>query len=459
MPVLRPFALLPAAAVLAGLIVSAALPAAAAAPAGTTAAADGRINPAERGSGLAVAIGGGLKAEHDAVWQALVRLSGGAGARWVVLGTASEEPMASAAGAVAQLNRRGAQAVALPVSPLLKDRPVADAVRDEALLAQVRGATGVFFTGGSQDRITDSLQPGGQATPLLQAIWALYRRGGVVAGTSAGAAIMSSTMFRDAPSVLGVLKGQLREGAEVDRGLGFMGPALFVDQHFLKRGRLGRLLPMMVAKGYTLGIGVEEDSAVLMQRGPDGGDTLQVLGGKAVLVDLQDAQAAPRGGAFGLAGARLSLLDVGDAIDLPQRRLHPAAFKARGQRLDPAAPGYKPYYTLAPFYVDMLGDGALATAMGLLLDASYTEILGLAFDPRPAPGDALAALGFEFRLYRAADSHGWYSDAQGGEDYTVQNLRLDVTPVRMAQPMYAPWAPTAPRAPTAAAAPKTPTAR
>ncbi|OYU85918.1 MAG: hypothetical protein CFE45_25255, partial [Burkholderiales bacterium PBB5] len=126
-----------------------------------------RINPADRGSGLAVAIGGGLKADHDAVWQALVQLSGGPGARWVVLGTASEDPTASAAGAVKQLQRRGAVAVALPVSPELKDPPVAQAVRDEALLAQVRAAKGVFFTGGAQDRITSSLQPGGQATPLL----------------------------------------------------------------------------------------------------------------------------------------------------------------------------------------------------------------------------------------------------------------------------------------------------
>lgn len=399
-----------------------------------------RINPADRGSGLAVAIGGGLKADHDAVWQALVQLSGGPGARWVVLGTASEDPTASAAGAVKQLQRRGAVAVALPVSPELKDPPVAQAVRDEALLAQVRAAKGVFFTGGAQDRITSSLQPGGQATPLLQAIWALYRGGGVVAGTSAGAAIMSTTMFRDAPSVLGVMKGQLRTGAEVDQGLGFFGPALFVDQHFLKRGRLGRLLPLMVAKDYTLGLGVEEDSAVLMRRGPDGGDTLQLLGGKAVLIDLRDASTRREADAFALQGARLSLLDVGDEIDLPSRQLRPAAFKAQGQRLDPAAPGYKPYYELAPFYVDFLGDGTLATAMGQLLDAQYTELRGLAFDPRPRAGDALAALGFEFRLYRGPGSHGWYSDAHGGEDYTVQDLRLDVRPVRMAQPMYTPWA-------------------
>lgn len=391
------------------------------------------LDIADRGRGVAVPIGGGLKADHDAVWQRLVQVAGGPGARFVVFGTASEDPVASAAGAVKQLQRRGAVAEALPVSPLLKERPLAEVVRDPSLVARVRAARGVFFTGGSQDRIIESLQPGGQPTPLLQAIWDVYRDGGVVAGTSAGAAIMSRVMFRDAPDVLGVMKGQLREGQEVDRGLGFVGPQLFVDQHFLKRGRLGRMLPLMQAKGYTLGVGVEEDSAFALR-----GDELEVIGGKAVLVDLGEARSDAQLGAFNLQGARLSLLEAGDRYDLAQRRLTPAERKTAGQTLDPAAPGYKPYYTLQPFYVDMLGDNVLAVAMGLLIDAQYDEIRGIAFDPRGGSGP-LAALGFEFRLYKAAGSIGWYTDALGGEDYTVHRLGLDVAPIRMAQPMYGPW--------------------
>ena len=75
---------------------------------------------------------------------------------------------------------------------------------------------------------------------------------------------MSTTMFRDAPDPLMVLKGQLRDGREFDQGLGFVGPDLFVDQHFLKRGRIGRMLPLMVAKGYKLGVGIEENSAIVL---------------------------------------------------------------------------------------------------------------------------------------------------------------------------------------------------
>ncbi|MDP1051798.1 hypothetical protein, partial [Klebsiella quasipneumoniae] len=77
----------------------------------------------------------------------------------------------------------------------------------------------------------------------------VFDRGGVIAGTSAGAAIMSRMMFRDPPDNLQILKGQWRERRDFDRGLGFVGPELFVDQHFLKRGRFGRMIPLMMAKG------------------------------------------------------------------------------------------------------------------------------------------------------------------------------------------------------------------
>ena len=148
-----------------------------------------------------MAIGGALKNDNEEVWQRLVQLAGGKGARFVVFGTASEDPEASAKSVVELLTRRGAVAEALPVAPKFAWVDLNKVVRDPALIAKVRNARGVFFTGGAQERIVDVLQPGGKPTPMLEAIWDVYRRGGVIAGTSAGAAIMSTVMFRDAPSV------------------------------------------------------------------------------------------------------------------------------------------------------------------------------------------------------------------------------------------------------------------
>lgn len=386
--------------------------------------------------GTAVIIGGNLKTSHEAVWRRMVDLAGGPGARFVVLGTASNNPVAAAEQAAAQLRQYGAVAKVLPVAPTWPGHPIALAVRDPALVAEVKAARGVFFTGGSQDRITAGLQPDGQRSPLLQALWELFERGGVVAGTSAGAAIMSTTMFVDAPRPLDILKGRFTEGQEVGPGLGFVGPKLFVDQHFLARGRIGRMLPLMKARGYTQGLGVEENSAAAVR-----GTQVEMLGGRAMFVDLKQAKFDDTLGAFAMRGARLSLLDTGDRLDLASGQLTPAPARREGQVLEFGAPGYKPYYTAQPFHVDMLAPGVMGATMGHLIDGTYPEVTGLAFDPRARDDDALAALGFQFRLYKAPGSIAWYSESSGGEDYTVHRLLLDVLPVRVARPLVTPWGP------------------
>jgi cyanophycinase len=385
--------------------------------------------------GYAVVIGGALKADNDDVWGRMVELSGGKGARWVVFATASETPDKTGRRIADLLERRGAVAEQLPVAPALKWVDLDKAVRDPALLELVNNATGIFFSGGAQERIVDTFNPGGKPTPMLNAIWEVYRRGGVVAGTSAGAAIMSTVMFRDALSVINVMKGQLRDGKEVDHGLGFVGPNLFVDQHFLKRGRFGRMIPLMLAKGYKLGLGVDENSAAIVQ-----GDQVEVIGGKgALLIDLSDVQTRPELGALNVTGAKLSYLDRGDRYDLGMHKIMPSERKLRGQRLDPNAPGYKPDFTNDPFYVDMLGDTTVSNAMGFLIDSTQKEVRGLSFDPKAPANDALADLGFSFRIYKGRDSVGWYSDDLGGDEYTVANLYLDITPVRISRPLFTPW--------------------
>lgn len=396
--------------------------------------------PAEPGP--AIAIGGALRLDNAPVWQRIVQEAGGAGSRFAVLATASASPERTAQGIVQALQRAGAQAEAIAVAPR---QPGSDWQRlrdDPALAARVAAMQGVFFSGGAQELIVDTLRPQGRETALLQAIRQVKARGGVVAGTSAGAAIMSEWMFRDAQDPLAVLKGRLRQGQEIDLGLGFAGPALFVDQHFLRRGRIGRLLPVMVAKGYRWGLGVEEDSAAIVR-----GERIEVIGARgALLVDLGAAKAALPAGAspaFGLQGAALSFLGRGDRFDLRDAQLLPAADK-RGGLIDAIAAGFKPYHANAGYHPDLLGDNAIVHAMARLVDSPEREARGLVFNGRALSGadaqDDQPTLGFEFRLYKGADTLGWYTSAWGGEDYSVHRVYLDVTPVRMAQPLYRPWA-------------------
>jgi cyanophycinase len=384
--------------------------------------------------GPAVPIGGALRDDNAAVWTRLVELAGGQGARFVVLATASGDPEAAARGTIAALYAHGAVAEALPVAPELKGVDLAAAVRDPALIDKVRAANGVFFTGGDQGRIVDTLRSGGVESPLLLAIRELQQRGGVVAGTSAGAAIMSRIMFRDPASVVTLLKGPLRPGQDFDAGLGFAYSDLFVDQHFLARGRLGRMLPLMQAQGMTLGLGVEEDSAAVLQ-----GDSIEVLGtGGALLVDLAESTTDPTLGAFNVMNARLTYLGHGDRYDLRTRTLSPSPAKLAGQRIDPRATDFKPYLADAPFALDVLGTGVVLAAMTRIVAGKATEARGLAFDASP---DATAPreLGFEFRFSRRTDTLGWYDPVASADAYTLANIRLDVVPVRVAQPLFGPW--------------------
>jgi len=388
-------------------------------------------------AGTAFVIGGALKIDNEAVWQRIVDEAGGAGARIAVFATAAANPERSAAQIVTALNRRGAQAEAIPVAPRLKGVDLQAQLNDPALIAKVAASRGVFFAGGAQELIVDTLLPGGQPTAMLRAIHQVVDGGGVVAGSSAGAAIMSRMMFRDAQDNLSILKGQWREGKEYDRGLGFVGPSLFIDQHFLRRGRIGRMLPAMRSLGYTLGLGIEEDSAAVIK-----GPNIEIIGARgALLVDLSEATSDPKLPAFNLRGALLSYLDSGDRHDLATGVTTPAAHKLREPRIDPTASDYKPYLQADGYFLDILGDGVIATALAQLLDSPLPEVRGLAWRARPRPGDPQPDLGFEFRLYKGPGLVGWFSGALGGEDYTVLKARLDVQPVRVATSFLTPLTP------------------
>lgn len=391
--------------------------------------------------GTAIAIGGALKMDNDAVWQRIVQEAGGPGSRFAVFATASDNPARTGERLAEALSRAGAVTEVIPVAPKLKGVDWQAQRDDPQLVARVAAMQGVFFSGGAQELIVESLRPRGVESEMLKAIRQVFARGGVVAGTSAGAAIMSEWMFRDAQDTLAVLKGRLREGLEIDRGLGFAGPQLFVDQHFLKRGRIGRILPAMVAKGYRYGLGVEENSAALIR-----GEQIEVFGARgALLVDLRNAEHEAKAPAFTLRGAALTFLDRGDRHDLRTGQTTVPADKLKG-RIEPNSPGFKPYFKQAGFFPDMLGDNAIVNAMAQLVDSPDRELRGLAFNGRALVQgartpvvDSEPQLGFEFRLHKGADTLAWFTGAWGGEDYTLSRVYLDVLPVRMAAPLYRPW--------------------
>jgi cyanophycinase len=149
---------------------------------------------------------------------------------------------------------------------------------DEAYVRQVRDATGVFLTGGNQLRLSSTI--GG--TLLADAVLERFRQGAVVAGTSAGASAMSSHMIAFGASG-GTPKHRM---AALAAGLGVL-PSVIVDQHFQQRNRYGRLLSVIAQNPSLLGLGVDEDTAGVVD--PDG--IMEVIGrGSVTIIDGASAE-------------------------------------------------------------------------------------------------------------------------------------------------------------------------
>ena len=382
-------------------------------------AADAEPKPPK---GSLVIIGGALRADNDAVWERIVELAGGKGARVAVFASASASPERAGNYLVERLNRYGADAFFVPVAERLDGADGRAAADDPTLAEAVRTAGGAYFSGGDQGRITDVLRRAdGSNTRVLDALWDMYRRGGVIAGSSAGAAIMSSTMFGHPRSILSTLQHGVDDGRQITRGLGFIGDDVFIDQHLLVRGRFARMLPAMLAKGYKIGLGIDENTAMVVNARRD----VEVIGYRgALLVDLSEA--ATRDGSFNLANGRLSYLDNGDRFNLATKTFMPAPEKAHGK-----VDAKKPYWRGPLFSADILGNGTVVDLMAKLIDSDQVDAIGLSLD---SPNAERPDLGFEFKLSRVSESVGYQSAFS--EAYSVYNVRLDIRPIVVQRPLY-----------------------
>jgi cyanophycinase len=256
-------------------------------------------------SGPLVIIGGHEDKEGDKIILKAVaeRLNGG---KLVVATVASHEPEGYFDSYKAAF---GALGVTDMVELYVEDR--CQSLDDKALVL-LDGAAGVFFSGGDQLRITSQIGD----TPIQQRILDLHRSGAVIAGTSAGASVMSETMLIKGTSGESYRIGDLHMAP----GLGLIHDAI-IDQHFAERGRFGRLMGAVAHNPRLLGIGIDEDTAILVE-----GDGFRVLGrGAAYVFDggsathSNIAEAKPER-ALSMHNITVHVLPHGDHFDLRARR-------------------------------------------------------------------------------------------------------------------------------------------
>jgi len=270
--------------------------------------------PAQQQSarGHLVLLGGGDRPSY--VMDRVAELAGGRSGRILVVPIASPKPEEAAASLSADLQTAGAGRVEL----LTFDRDSADSWEN---LERVRQATGLFFAGGDQARLAAILE----GSEMLGAMLALYERGGVVAGTSAGATALGEVMILGAAQpnqdpdrgIRSIRVGNVATRA----GLGFFEKAI-VDQHFIRRRRHNRLLTAVLENPTLLGIGIDESTAIVV--GPEG--RFEVLGESLVTVyDLSWGSPVDtdRNGHLTASGISLHLLSSGQSFDLQGRGVVP----------------------------------------------------------------------------------------------------------------------------------------
>jgi cyanophycinase len=179
-------------------------------------------------------------------------------------------------------------------------------------LAKLDGAAAIFFTGGDQLRISSQIGD----TALERRILEMHASGVLIAGTSAGASVMSETMLVKGPSAESYRIGEVHMAP----GLGLMKDVI-IDQHFAERGRYGRLLGAVAHNPRLLGVGIDEDTALLVE-----GSVGRVVGAGAVyIVDGEEAThsniaEARAERALSIFDVRTHVLSRGDHFDFRRRR-------------------------------------------------------------------------------------------------------------------------------------------
>ena len=220
-----------------------------------------------RSHGHLVIIGGHEDKQNDmAILKRFVELSGGPSAKIVVITAASsvaENMWETYDRAFADLG------VSNHTHLHLQSRHEAN---DETYIRDVVDADGIFMTGGDQKRLLALI--GGTALDAEMHA-ALKLRGACIGGTSAGASAMSGHMLAQGRAELHPEKGSVSLGA----GLGFLHKVV-IDQHFSERQRLSRLLSIVAQNPYLQGIGIDEDTALVVERGVG----IEVVGQGAVTI-------------------------------------------------------------------------------------------------------------------------------------------------------------------------------
>jgi cyanophycinase len=390
--------------------------------------------------GSLVIVGGGLEPDNKSVFTQLIELSGGPEkAVFSVIPSASGVATQTFVYFRSELISYGVKPENIHLIPIAMADDDSTKDIDEStwlnngsdlkLAEIVRESSCVWFSGGDQVRTMKTLmKPDGSKTPVLEAVWEVFKSGGVVGGTSAGAAIMSEPMI-GAGNSMGALKhGVVTEykgddfpesdGVLLTHGLGFF-PLGMVDQHFNARARLARLIIAMMheQKTLNLGFGVDENTA-LIYNGKQ--KTLKVAGSAGItIVNTANATISHIQNLPQVENVIISYLDEGDVYDITTRTVIPAEGKK-------STIGHEYYNNANTSQTGMFSGSSTnflrLITISLIDNKAVDKVQNINFTDKET--------GFLVTMSKTPESKGFYTD-KPDDKYTVTNIRMDIAPVKI----------------------------
>ncbi len=356
-----------------------------------------------------VAIGGGLDPENEPIYREIIDLAGEE-PLICIYGVASSDPQESAESYERDFVGYGASAIVVGITV----DNAAESTGDDEIVSTVESCNGHFFVGGDQRRITEALlSEDGSDTPAMVALRQGYLDGDVVAGTSAGAAALSAVMISGGSSLDTVL-GE-GETVELQAGLGFVGNVI-LDQHFIERGRFGRLVGALATAEIPLGAGVGENTALVI---PDNGVWHVVGEGHVGLIET--TATTTDGATSELGETMVSLLSHGDRFDPASDTI--SISPERENTLDV---GF--YYGEGDiFAVDIFGPNVLAEVLIQLVDSPEMQASGLGFQ---GEGELpFRSAGVRVVFAKVDDTAGYWGRVDSGENYSVARVSMGLEPI------------------------------
>lgn len=392
--------------------------------------------------GSLVIVGGGLEPDNKSVYAQMIDLAGGAEkASFAVIPSASGVSVQSFVSFQKTLISYGVKSENIHLINIAMVDDDSTTTVDEAswknngndagLAGIVKGCSAVWFTGGDQLRTIKTLvNPDGTRTLVLEAVWEVFTKGGVIGGSSAGAAIMSEAMIGGGNSIAALTHGVIPfnmdeevpegDGLLMTSGLGFF-PLGIVDQHFGQRARIGRLITALFHEKsrFNQGFGVDENTA-LIYLGQQ--KILKVAGASGVTIintataTISYVQNLPK-----IENLKVCYLEDGDVYNFITGKIIPAEGKkpTRGNE----------YYNIgnpgqAGVFSSYSSDFKDLITKNLMDNKGTEKVNNLSFYKEDS--------GFMVTIVKTPESEGFYTDKPDGEDhFTVTNILMNITPVQV----------------------------